>query len=476
MTVVKWKEGQTHLDFIRQLSSEEPVWEASLSVDEEFISAFLELSVKHAKEVAAALESAPVTFISLQGLPKIARCRLWTSWRLKALCGMLGSMVSPCDQLLCTNLAKIITSLQHVETMTIFGHKSNQHAMRKLAQGLAHHDRLKDLHLYIPSSFYPWLLPALYGIESLTELYLSAPTHQPEISLQVAQAMAGLLAMGPTNPKLRIRFSHWEFSNLESSRIFCQALAESSIRGIDLTGCCFVSPKMLAGAMTNSKLDEIKFLILHFTEGSTAEFLSLLARDISNLRQLEELTCGPFDFRDEFGSNDEAVVRLTHAVAQLHRLRSLHICFHMYSQHTDAALAECLKPVNAQLVELKVNYYALDSDKAPRITESPALLKALKTNYTLQRIELHSSYPYGHVPDGQTVVDPWDPDLKKTIEMFVKLNCAGRSYLTQDSMSKRLGCSFLGAINDDLDCLFYHLREENPSLCDRNKETGTTTL
>ena len=74
MTELEWPEGQTHLDFIRQLSSEELTLEthANLSLDVTFITRFLELSSVHAQELAAAMESAPLPVINLMGVPKIA--------------------------------------------------------------------------------------------------------------------------------------------------------------------------------------------------------------------------------------------------------------------------------------------------------------------------------------------------------------------------------------------------------------------
>jgi hypothetical protein len=45
-----------------------------------------------------------------------------------------------------------------------------------------------------------------------------------------------------------------------------------------------------------------------------------------------------------------------------------------------------------------------------------------------------------------------------------RLNRSGRSYLKTEPTNKRLGCDVLGAVSDDMDCLFFHLRE-NPLLC-----------
>ena len=477
MEDLEWKEGQTHLDFIRQLSPERPLWLATLSVDANFISAFLKLAPEHAQEVATALELASVSYMDLKGAPTIAR-RTATR-RFDALCVMLGSIkaveslyVNPDNDILSTELVNIIYSMHQVKKMHIACGETNQQAMQTLAQTLARQNHLEELVLCIPFTFYPLVLPAVYGIKSLIKLDLEKIIGLPsEIIPQVAHATAGLLRSRRTNPQLRLKCSRWDFLTLESSNTFCQALADSSIRGIDLECCSFESPTTLACALTKSKMRVIKFSQLSFTEGSVAEFLTRLTQDISIMGQLDKLECGWFDHGDEFRSNDEAVVQLTHAVARCHRLRSLKLNFHKYPQHMDAALAECFKPeANCQLVKLEVCCSSLDSETALRITESPLLLEALKDNYTVQHIRLHSVAAFGRL--GEEEIDPWDPSLKKHIEMFATLNSAGRSYMTRDSMDKMIGSRFLGAISKDLDCLFYHLSRENPLLC--GGRNGTT--
>jgi hypothetical protein len=49
--------------------------------------------------------------------------------------------------------------------------------------------------------------------------------------------------------------------------------------------------------------------------------------------------------------------------------------------------------------------------------------------------------------------------------MILRLNKAGRGYFIHDPASREKGVEVLIQVSDDLDCLFYHLRE-NPLLCD----------
>jgi hypothetical protein len=57
--------------------------------------------------------------------------------------------------------------------------------------------------------------------------------------------------------------------------------------------------------------------------------------------------------------------------------------------------------------------------------------------------------------------------LRKHIETFLTLNRAGRGYVKENAMDKIAGTQTLGAVSHNLDCLFYHLSRESPTLCDR---------
>jgi hypothetical protein len=75
------------------------------------------------------------------------------------------------------------------------------------------------------------------------------------------------------------------------------------------------------------------------------------------------------------------------------------------------------------------------------------LVSFLQENYSLKRIAFQ----------GMT---------NKSFEMIHRLNRAGRRYLIEDSTSKEACINVLAQVNDDLDCLYFHLRE-NPVLFTR---------
>lgn len=179
--------------------------------------------------------------------------------------------------------------------------------------------------------------------------------------------------------------------------------------------------------------------------------------------RLEKLECGRFISGGDVDRFDMAMVQLTLAVAQCRELRVLELSFHKYSDAVDAALAKCLVPDKSRLAEVSIWCDSLPSDTAPRVTQSPALLKALAANGTLCDIRLFTSSLLG------LSIDPWDPRLKSSIEMYPKLNLAGRSYATRDAVDHGAGRRVLEAVNENLESRFGRLHQENP---DGSSETG----
>jgi hypothetical protein len=55
----------------------------------------------------------------------------------------------------------------------------------------------------------------------------------------------------------------------------------------------------------------------------------------------------------------------------------------------------------------------------------------------------------------------------RDVGAILLLNEAGRRYLVQDGSSISKGVDVLSRVNDDINCLFFHLLE-NPTLCDRS--------
>jgi hypothetical protein len=110
---------------------------------------------------------------------------------------------------------------------------------------------------------------------------------------------------------------------------------------------------------------------------------------------------------------------------------------------------------------LKYLSYSAGDDGGHHIRErftmeqATALLDLIKGNYSLEKLDIS---------------DNCFPDLKKEMDIIMRLNAAGRRYVVLGEESNvQAGIYVLSAVSDDLDCLFYHLRE-NPLILDSRRE------
>ena len=60
-----------------------------------------------------------------------------------------------------------------------------------------------------------------------------------------------------------------------------------------------------------------------------------------------------------------------------------------------------------------------------------------------------------------------DPSVARQFKMITSLNRSGRNYLVLERANKQKAVDVLGKVVDDLDCLYFHLRD-NPVLCVRD--------
>jgi hypothetical protein len=189
---------------------------------------------------------------------------------------------------------------------------------------------------------------------------------------------------------------------------------------------------------------------------------------IRGMNQLEEFDCGVLS-----DDCEASLLRVTQALAQCRNLKIMKLYFcslETTSLRTelDQALTDCIASVKNQLVEIHICCEPLRQADMTQVSELPVLLEALKSDYSIQRVNQHTRSDLY-----EPMVDPWDPILKKSLEIIPKLNAAGRNYLASDSTNRMAGFKVLEQVNDDLDCLFYHIRE-NLLLCVRQKWTAAT--
>ena len=131
------------------------------------------------------------------------------------------------------------------------------------------------------------------------------------------------------------------------------------------------------------------------------------------------------------------------------RLRSFNVLYNREPSHVPNDYIEAVKTLkdNTTLEEYNIlgcNRLVFDTDEYRRLVESAS------RNYGLTRHDC---------------VRRKDGASMKALEVIQKLNSAGRRYVLDDPASKLKGCEVLTEVIDDLDAIYYHLRE-NPILCD----------
>ena len=87
---------------------------------------------------------------------------------------------------------------------------------------------------------------------------------------------------------------------------------------------------------------------------------------------------------------------------------------------------------------------------------SPALLKSIKScpNYKIQ-VNFSNEMLVSFFVEAISS----DPDEAKGFRMINRLNKAGRNYMNSHPGNKAKGIGVLGDASDELDCLYFHLRE-----------------
>ncbi|GKY99740.1 hypothetical protein MPSEU_000927900 [Mayamaea pseudoterrestris] len=496
-TCIEWRRGETSAVFLERHSALQS-WKQNRSLDallinDDFFTNYLQLSDVELEEITNILTNHPFKTLHLQSLPRafsLSACR-----RLTHFCAMLGRMHSMktidicCEQEpgggMNTTHVTIIRCMPFLQHLSIWeGHQADVECWRDLAAALCSQKScLETVCLCIPSAHYAIVLPALYSIQSLSKVtlyeYLQIDDEElqdgeDELPPDTINAMAGLLRMGESNPDLRVELKQWQTFGQETQTTLCRALAETTIKGLELSYIDIYDPQMLASSLSQCQLKDLKLTHLEFDifDSRAGLVLSSLSQVIHAMEQLEKLECGypaGGQMAMEGDYKDAAVLQLVEAVAQCHRLEYLKF-FLTYFPHEelDKALAACVDPVNDHLVHVHVCCYSTYSTETWRPKCLPMISKALQKNYTIQRIRLQTVLYLLEdcIPQN---IPPWDPLLEKGIQIFPQLNRAGRRLAEEtDGIG---GTNVLGEVSNNLDCIFHYLRDI-PTLCNRKAANG----
>lgn len=105
-------------------------------------------------------------------------------------------------------------------------------------------------------------------------------------------------------------------------------------------------------------------------------------------------------------------------------------------------VADLIRSVARRGATIEVLHFSDDLYKLPE-KDIQELQPDVQQNYSLEMIKIGQDLPF---------------------EAVNILNSVGRSYLQEDSTSNSKCIALLAKVKDELDCLYYHMRE-NPILC-----------
>jgi hypothetical protein len=281
----------------------------------------------------------------------------------------------------------------------------------------------------------------------------------PYVEPDDAKAIASLPRNG--SEKLEIALKEIIFSEGESSDILCQGVTLSRIRRLCWDDVC-VNPASLANALTASSIRALELKDLYGDSMVHQEtFLTALARGPPS-QSLEKLEMKEFLRRRhrDYEHPVQALASVAKAVGECKRLQSLSFPY-LISENgiLDKALASCISVQGSCRREMVLEYVGQKSytrDPWGKV-KLPMVIKAMQGNYFLSNVSLLPILI-------RQERGFWHRDTRSWVKSLIRLNRAGRSYLAHDASNKREGVKVLSQINDEMDCIFIHLRE-NPSLC-----------
>ena len=171
-----------------------------------------------------------------------------------------------------------------------------------------------------------------------------------------------------------------------------------------------------------------------------------------NCERLRTLGC--------YDSDAEALSSVVRQVALSSSLQSLKVSHNSFPPCLDLSLSECARHKNA-IIDYKLcalQGHAVERGiLVPKQRSIPKFVKALNTNYTIQKVTLEPIRP--------EKPDPWDFDFRTNIDALIHLNVAGRGSAVMDPSNRHKSIDVLNQGSEDLDCIFIHLRE-NPLICE----------
>ena len=479
-----------------------PIYLLELTVDRFFLDSLVALDDSIAERVLQELRrfQFPIFGITMEPTTTVAirnndsehpptRSVTRRQQRLQRLCETLGSITISMTLPLCRvypgladGIASCVRSIRGLSIEEQDDHRANAAlaVCPELLAALQGNTSIKKIRIDISTRFYHIVAPIVKNMANLETCRFGSlfPVMTDVfVALNDANAIADLMITSPSLQKLEL--AGLDLSSVDSDRRLRDGMTHARPKCLEITHCTLRDASRAALALArNSRLEKIQLSQLRFTLHPVSQFMDALKVCAARMLKLNELHLLFEDMEDaDLYATMASFIRNANTFPSLSHVQ---LGCYKYSELLDDALTHCVQH-NTNIRRLSVFCPPISNSVRYRL---PALCDAMNGNHTVtatlgvavsiddnpRNILVREKQPGSWNPDGWA----WHSDDKKLLDAVSDLNQNGRVYLEKDATSLSKGIDLLSKVNQKLDPIFYHLRE-NPLLCmGRSREPKAT--
>ena len=479
----EWNEGVSYDQFMEKLREIQQACTALnddhdkesvvLVLDQHFWDEYQALSSARRTALSTVIQSIPFTDVQFpDSLPTrpgwLTRWWWWTSsavvWQFVQVLQALPTItVLTMDMTRIENVSRIqsnlIRAFDRITRFELYCYDNDSEAdrdtdIRELVAGLQGHPSIQCINLFISRTWYPFVMPVLRTIPLLNQIELWGGT----LSDEDWNADPGPNVMACISDAYPTTGLAAEDISRELKLVYFDLSSESTQQGLAniLTSGCIESFAIYHGQFDEHDTilpDALAMSSLRRLWLDSGAIPPVFVEGIGSMCELVNLTF------NEVTSNG-TVLRVVEMAAFMPSLTNLSIRTDYSFELMDLALAKCVRQ-NKSLRMMSLSAYGRESIPKAKVL-LPAFEDAMKDNYQVREVLIFS----------WERDNPFDLAMVQNVKMFVRLNCAGRDYFVRDARDRHKGIEVLECVNDDLNCLLVHLRE-NSLLCQPEEAEGS---
>jgi hypothetical protein len=273
------------------------------------------------------------------------------------------------------------------------------------------------------------------------------------LDLSCARAIASLLEDGRLE---RVGLTLFDVSLEEPYQVLCEAISKTAVKSLTVEHWTGMDGVVLANALSQANLETLRISKMDFSK-HLQSFCYTLKLGLATMNRLEEFD---FDFDLAFYANADSLLSLStvvRAAARCSSIKRLRIAAPAFTKTVEDSVVECIQNIPL-LEEITATFNDYDSNRQSVEMKDykgfaknpPVLVSAMRSNYSIRKCWFH------RVSVSQSL-------LTQCVNAICHLNSVGRNYIRTDSNDAIKATEVLACVKDDLDCLFFHVRE-NPAL------------